>query len=298
MKTPESHSRPLTVLIAGCGYLGQEAALRWTDAGIPVFVITRSQEKAKSFERLRIRPIIGDLASGCLPRLPDIDTVLWSVGYERSEGVSRDTVWINGLSCLLADLPLTVRRFIYVSSTSVYGQSGGETVTEDTLPDPATESGRCCLKAEHLVREFGSSRQPMFRTIVLRMAGLYGPHRLLRRISELKSGIPLPDSPGQLLNLIHRTDAATAVLWMAAIQNPPTSLNVVNTGTLTRGDYYRELARLSGAPEPKFENRAPRERRGRNKRVVSVIRDRLGIPFAWDDVRAGLRDAVSQTQPD
>ena len=130
------------VLIAGCGYLGRRAADRWQGSGAKVSVVTRSHSKARELSEAGFEPIIGDLAAGQIATVPDVDTVLWSVGFDRSFGQSREEIWINGLHRLLEQLPSSVRRFLYVSSTGVYGQTERETVSESTDPQPSTESGQ------------------------------------------------------------------------------------------------------------------------------------------------------------
>lgn len=278
------------VLIAGCGYLGRRAAQRWTSQGVEITAITRSDTKAGELANAGIDVVVGDLGSGQLPPLPPVDTVLWSVGFDRSSGQAREAIWIDGLRFLQQQLPSSVRRFLYVSSTGVYGETEGETVSEATRPRPTTDSGRCCLQAEQLLRDVLDETSDEGVLTVFRMAGLYGPGRLLRRVSDLQARVPLSGSPDNYLNLIHIDDAVTA---LAALQprNDVPLINVVNTGTLTRGEYYRELARLTEAPDPVFDEGAAPSRGG-NKRVVSTVRDELGLCFQFDNVTAGLQQAV------
>lgn len=278
------------VLIAGCGYLGRRAASRWHHSGARVSVITRSQSKTAELSEAGFEPLIGDLAARELPALPEADVLLWSVGFDRTADVSREAIWIEGLEYLVQQLPDSVQRMMYVSSTGVYGQADGETVTESTDPQPVTESGRCCLRAEQLLQQWSSDGQLSASLTILRMAGLYGPGRLLRRTSDLQAGVPLPGRPDSWLNLIHIDDAVTAVVDLVPAADVGL-LNVVNSGTLTREDYYRELARLTGAPDPVFDTTVAAARGG-NKRVTSERRSSLGLTFQYDDVLAGLRHAV------
>ena len=122
------------------------------------------------------------------------------------------------------------------------------------------------------------------------MAGLYGPGRLLRRISDLRGGVPVPGPAESCLNLVHVEDAVIAVTELADCRNVPL-LNVVNTGTLTRKEYYGELARLVDAPVPVFDESQALVRGG-NKRVVSEVRGSLDLAFEYDDVTKGLQNAV------
>ena len=283
---------PAHILVAGYGYLGTRIAGRWHRDGAKVSVVTRSKSKAAELAQSGLDPIICDLAQRQIPSLPAVDIVLWSVGFDRSAGCSREMIWIDGLRHLLQQLPSTVRRFLYVSSTGVYGSVLHGTISESTTPQPESESGKCCLKAEKIVqRAFARTDSPVSLTI-LRMAGMYGPGRLLRRISDLRAGIPLPGPAENYLNLIHIDDAAAAVAAVVLCENIPL-LNVVNSGTMTRREYYSELARIVDAPVPVFDESGTPVRSG-NKRVVSEVRESLSLNFQFDDVKIGLNDAVKQ----
>ncbi len=162
-------------LIVGCGYLGSRVARRWRDAGDEVFVVTRSDEHARRFAEQGLRPIVADvLRAETLVALPAADTVLYAVGYDRTAGASIHDVYVSGLQAVLNALPERTGRFLYASSSGVYGQSQGESVDENSPTTPTREGGRACLAAEQALaaHPFGP------RAIVLRFAGLYGPGRI------------------------------------------------------------------------------------------------------------------------
>ena len=76
-------------------------------------------------------------------------------------------VYFGGLTNVLDAMP-TPRRFIYVSSASVYAQADGNWVDESSATEPIEESGQIVLACERLLR----SRLP--HATVLRFAGIYG----------------------------------------------------------------------------------------------------------------------------
>ena len=282
---------PKHVMIAGCGYLGLRAAELWLANGAKVCVLTRSESKAAQLAAEGFTPLKADLADGVLPKLPAVDTVLWSVGFDRTARHSREAIWIDGLTFLLKNLPPTVNRLLYVSSTGVYAQTDGAEVSESSAAEPVTESGLCCLQAEQLVRQHASTTE--MDATVLRMAGLYGPNRLLRRTTDLRAGTPMKGSPDNFLNLIHIDDAVRAAVHVTGHRGIPLT-NVVNTQTLTRAEYYSELAQLVDAPVPVFDQ-TQSTARGSNKRVVSNVAAEIGIKYQFNDVRHGLRDAIERT---
>ena len=127
---------------------------------------------------LGIEAVIADvLVPESLSRLPNVDRVFYSVGYDRAAGSSMRVVYVDGLRHLLEILPQSVTNFVYASSTGVYGQTDGEWVDENSLTCPQHESGRVCLAAEELVLTWAKTNDQSASAIILRFAGLYGPGR-------------------------------------------------------------------------------------------------------------------------
>lgn len=296
--THETDFQFSTALIAGCGYLGQVVAKRWQEAGVQVSAMTRSEQRADDFRKRGWNPVVVDLSKPAAEvQLPQADVVLWAVGFDRSATASREAVWIDGLNWLLDSLQLPVSRFLYVSSTSVYGNVAQEIVTEETPADPVTEGGQCCRLAEQRVldRFAGASKNDASAT-VLRLAGIYGPNRLLRRIDDLRNQTPLPGEPDHWLNLIHVDDAAAMIDWAAQQSQCPNVINVANSQTVLRRDYYGRLAELADTPEPVFGGASGTGRsRSANKRITSRYDFSGEAGFQFESVLDGLEDAFRRT---
>ena len=162
-------------LIFGCGYLGARVAQRWREAGHDVSVVTRSRERAAEFERQGYHARVADVTQPkTLADLPAAGTVVFAVGFERGGSQSIETVYAGGVQNVLAALPAATGRLIYISTTGVYGSSGGGWVDEQTPPDPQRDGGRASLAAEQAL-----AKSPWgARSIVLRLAGIYGPGRV------------------------------------------------------------------------------------------------------------------------
>lgn len=284
-------------LVCGCGYLGQRIADQWLAAGHEVWATTRSVERAAQLTHHGILPIVVDIARPIrLPsQLSSIDTVLFAVGFDRSSSQSIQEVYVGGMRNLLRALPLAVRRFIYISSTGVYGQSGGESVDEQSPCAPTRPGGHACLAAERLLAECPISS----RRIVLRLAGIYGPQRL-PKLAALRAGAALEGSAAGFLNLIHVEDAVEVVL--AAEQHAVLpALYVVSDGQpVLRGEFYRELAHLLSAPPPQFTDPLSDSTAGRaagDKRVCSDrLRNDLRVSLKFPSYREGLAAIVAALQ--
>ncbi len=268
-------------LIIGCGYLGRRVAARWLAAGRRVAALTR--RNAAALAALGVQPVVGDVCDpDTLRNLPPARTVLYAVAPDRTSGKTREELYVHGLRHVL-DTLLPPERFLYVSSTGVYGQSDGGWVTERSVTTPAEESGRVVLEAERLLR----ARLP--GAVVLRFAGIYGPGRLLRK-DALLAGEPLVGDSGKWLNLIHVEDGADAVIAAEARATPGETYNVADEEPVTRRDFYTLLAELLGAPPARFEQRV--EPGGANRRVSSrKIREATGWHPRLRSYREGLRFA-------
>jgi nucleoside-diphosphate-sugar epimerase len=279
-----------TKLVIGCGYLGRRVAARWVAEGHRVLATSRSDARAAELRQLGVEPIRCDvLDPASLRTLPVATTVVYCVGFDRSAGRTMREVYFDGLAHILTALP-SPERFVYVSSTGVYGHCHGEEVDEDAATEPLEESGRVVLEAERLLCD----RRP--DAVVLRFAGIYGPGRLLRG-QAIRAGEPIIGDPEKWLNLIHVADGAAAVLAAEARARPGTVINVSDDHPVRRRDFYRLLARLLDAPEPRFELPPPdtplpgHERT--NRRIVNRrLRADLGVSLRYPSYAEGLPASI------
>lgn len=274
-------------LIIGTGYLGERVATRLVAAGgHRVTVTTRRPERAETFRTRGFVPVLADvLQPAALADVPPADTVVYAVGFDRTAGRSMRELYVDGLSRVLGVLS-PPRRFVYVSSTGVYGHAAGEAVDESAATDPLDESGRVVLEAETVLRE----RLP--GAVILRFAGIYGPGRWLRK-QDILAGCPLAIDPDKWLNLIHVEDGATAVL-LARSARDAAVYNVSDGAPVKRSEFYTAMADLLGAPRPTFvpllAGAVPDRHDRANRRVVSRrIREELGFEPRYPSFAEGLR---------
>ena len=276
---------PADALIVGCGYLGRRVAARWVAAGRRVAALTRGN--AAALAALGVEPVVGDvLDPDSLRDLPAAATVLYAVGMDRGQGRSMREVYVDGLAHVLGTIPPPA-RFIYVSSTGVYGQTDGGPIDEASPTEPTEESGKIVLDAERLLRV----KVP--GAIVLRFAGIYGPNRLLRKQPLLK-GETLVGDAEKWLNLIHVEDGAAAVLAAEARGVADETYLVADDEPVRRRDFYTRLAELLGAPPARFEQRP--ETGAANRRVLNrKARERLGWVPRFSSYREGLPAAIAES---
>ena len=270
-------------LILGCGYLGSRVARSWLEEGRQVHAVSRNPSRLPA----GVAPILCDvLRPETLRALPAVDTVLYAIGFDRHSGATMRSVYVDGLANVLAHLP-TPGRFLYVSSSSVYGQTDGGWVDESARTEPQEESGRIVLAAESVLR------QTLAAAIVLRFAGIYGPDRLLRR-QTIEKGEPIVGDADKWLNLIHVDDGARAILAAEQHGQPGRTYNVCDDHPVRRRFFYTALARALKAPEPSFvsaplDQPTPPHEKAHRRISNRRMKEELHVTLAYPDYDQGLR---------
>ena len=208
------------------------------------------------------------------------------------------TVYVDGLQNVLDRLPDSVRRFVYASSTGVYGQAGGEWVDED-VADRARSTSRA-----------GSSWRP-------RGASASGPTGAGSRRSSCGSRDctdPAGSCAGRCSSgpsrspaiprssSISSTSTTPPQAAAAALdaEHPDLIYLVADDRPVTRREYYSVAARLIGAPEPRFEPPRPGSpesaRDATNKRIANRrMKSGLGVVLRYPDIMTGLAHALGNT---
>lgn len=216
-------------IVAGCGYAGERVA-RLLAAFGPVVGITR-RGRVFEFPSL-IWDFDADVPAGfSLSGIPAPFRVVYLVPPP-AQGQDDPRI-----SRFLSALTTTPARIVYISTTGVYGNAGGATVTEDTPPDPATDRARRRLAAETALRAWCESHGVDW--VILRVPGIYGPGRL--SLERLRRGEPMlaefEAGPG---NRIHVDDLAAACV--AALMKPEARNRIYNVGD---GDHRSTTAFLA-----------------------------------------------------
>lgn len=282
--------------IFGCGYLGKRVAQLWQQRQHTVSLLTRSEQTSHQFSETGLHPVVGDVTNPeSLKQLPECDTILYSIGFDRTGQHTKREVYVDGLRNALREIKSRCRKFIYISSTSVYGETDGSWVDETTPTQPQSEGGQICLEAEQLVESELTGTGVSHH--ILRLAGIYGPNRLLRKIELLQQQLPLTGNPDAWLNLTHADDAAQVILKVDDSNRASPLYLIADDEPMTRQAYYEELARQVHMPEPVFDPTQPGVRtRGLNKRCRNQrVKSELALQWQFPNYRTGLSDAVSRS---
>lgn len=186
------------ILIVGTGDIGGHLAERLYDQGHEVWGLRRSDKPLKD----GISMLQGDVSDrDSLPALPsDLDIVLYSVASPAFSKEGYHDYYVKGLKNILKLLKgQSVKRVMFVSSSSVYHQMNGEWVDEASATQPSSFSGKEMLEAETALLK------SKFAGTVVRFTGIYGPGRT-RMINQARHGGQCDPEPEVWTNRIHRDD--------------------------------------------------------------------------------------------
>ena len=304
-------------MIAGCGYVGKRVANRWLQGGDTVFALTRSISRAAELEEQGIQPIVWDWLVGGPPddakrwrgfvdlvRDARMSSLLVAVSHAPQPGVPHDETHVCGLKNLseilksggLLDSERDRLRWIYLSTTGVFGNGGDGQWLDETTPEnperPGSIAAWCAeqwLMANSLPGQF----------VVLRPSGIYGPDRV-PRWESIRDRVPLQVDPQSFLNLIHVDDLSRIIESVSNRTMTSTLYCVSDCEPVRRQAYYEFISKLGGWPDAVFErpvveaNRPNPSRSDGNKRVRNQrILNELSFAFQFPSYREGLVSLLS-----
>lgn len=289
----------MRVLIVGCGYVGLPLGAELARRGHAVSGLRRTAEGAEELIAAGLTPVVGDVTRlATLQELPGpFDWVVNTVSSSKGGPEVYRSVYVEGTRNLIAWLAGTpLRKFVYTSSTSVYGQSDGAEVTEESPAEPGTETGRLLIETEEVLRT--AARADNFPAVVLRVAGIYGPGRGHLFQQFLRDEARISGDGGRLINMIHRDDVVGAIVAALERGEPGRTYNVVDDEGVTQLAFFQWLAAQMGKLLPPFASAAENAARKRgltHKRVANGrLRQELGCELKYPTFREGYAEELAQ----
>lgn len=234
--------------VIGCGWLGLPLAKSLVKKGYKVKGTTTSKEKLETLSTADIAPFLVHLSENeingdILEFLNGTDTLVVNIPPKlRGKGPKEN--YVRKIELLIAKIATSaVRKVLFVSSTSVYGDDQGE-VDEETIPKPTSEAGRQLLETEQLLRE-----NTHFESTIIRFAGLIGPDRHPIHMLSGRTNLSGGNAP---VNLIHLEDCIGIIT--SIIQNNlwGETINGVYPAHPTKKSYYTQKALEKGLNPPVY----------------------------------------------
>jgi nucleoside-diphosphate-sugar epimerase len=302
---PPMKRRP-TLLIVGCGDVGlrvlrqlqQSGQLRTgpNPQGLRVLVLTSNPQRLGELRAAGATPLLGNLDDPTtLGRLSGLADSVLHLAPPPLQGRTdpRTRALLQVLSRRAAPA-----RFVYMSTTGVYGDCQGQWVSESQPVNPQTDRARRRVDAEQAVRTW--ARRTGTVATLLRVPGIYAPDREGGDPRDrVRRGTPslVPEEDGYT-NHIHADDLARIVLAALHHGAPLRAYNTSDDGLLRTGDHYDRVADLCGLPRPARITWAQARQQlspmqlsfwGESRRLVNRrMKAELGVELRYPTVESAL----------
>lgn len=289
-----------TAVVTGCaGFIGSHVAERLVAEGYEVIGVDALTDyysrdvKLKNLAVLldceRFKFIEADLLAMDLPRLlRPVDYVFHQAGQPgvRPSWRQNFELYLNNnvlvtQRLLEAAIDSNIRRFVYASSSSIYGDAEALPTSEDVLPKPVSPYGASKLAGEHLCylywKNFGVP------TVSLRYFTVYGPrqrpdmafHKFIRAIAEGRA-LQVYGDGEQSRDFTYVSDVVEANLAAASAPVEGQVFNIGGGSRITVKEVIRILGEMLGK-EPRVEYLPPEKGDVKHTAAdVSRAREHLG----------------------
>ncbi|GAB3110012.1 SDR family oxidoreductase [Aestuariicella hydrocarbonica] len=291
---------PHSVTLLGCGDIGERLAAQ-LPANYTVVGLRRSPCQSSRIDYRQADSSDLDSLQQALPEHSEIIVITLTPSAYSDEGYRQAYVCAVDNLIRALDNKTPPRLILFVSSTSVYGQSSGEWVDEHSATHPQGYAGARLLEAEQRLQD------SPYNTCVVRFSGIYGPgrHRLIQQVRDGKGAPAVTgetpcdatagegDASGRPLfsNRIHVDDCAgvlahliqlpgTAPLYLAS-DCEPSALGEVKQWLATQMGYGPSHLQ----PGPEASSRA--SKRCRNQRLLDS-----GYRFRYPTYQEGYRQVL------
>ena len=277
------------LLIFGFGYTSKFMCHRLSKKNWEVFCTTRFNKKIKEIESLNAIPIIFDDEEKINSILSEDLLVLSTAPPENS----KDPV-IENYGHLIKKNSERIKRAGYLSTTSVYGDKKGEWVTEDSVLEPNLERSISRVAVEKQWLKFGENFS--IKTMIFRLAGIYGPGRSLIDRFIRNEKIYIVDKPSHLFNRIHIEDIVGAIEMAMSSQSGTTILNLSDDLPATQLEVAQFAASLlkkkcpdTVSLESELVSEMARSFYQEEKKVSNIkLKNELGYKLVFPSFKEGL----------
>jgi nucleoside-diphosphate-sugar epimerase len=282
----------LKILLAGCGDIGQRVAARLAKEH-QCFGLKRNPQ----FLQSSITPLKGDLSddkdlAGIFSQ--EFDVVIATLTPEARTEEAYQKAYLDTATALASSInnaEYQPKIVIWISSTSVYGDSTNQWLDEESPVNPASFFARALKKAEDIMAAVSCD------LTIVRFSGIYGPGRLAL-LSSVKSGVGRPAQPEQWSNRIHSDDCAGFLVHLVNRCQSGEKLEKLYVGTdcepATQHDVRKWLAGKLNVILTK-ETRSSRAgtQRYTNKKVLQS-----GYQFQYPTYREGYVSVIKSLSDD
>ena len=235
----------IRILLIGCGDVALRTATLLKGRARLYGLIRRGDEIPKLRAR-GIVPIVGDLDRiGSLDRLRTAPFAVLHFAPPPSEG--RDDPRTQRLIAALARARIIPQRFVYLSTSGVYGDCAGARVTEERPRRAQTPRARRRVAAEDRLRAW--ARRSGVALTIIRVPGIYAETRL--PLDRIRQGTPvLAEDDDVYTNHIHADDLARTAVAALFRGRPSRAYNAADDAELKMAAWFDMVADAFKLPRP------------------------------------------------
>ena len=276
------------ILIVGCGSIGLQLAEVLTAQGHYVMGLKRTPS---ALVLANIDYIAADIASE--DQLKELsthfDVVYFIVSPDGRNPESYQAVYGQGINNLVGHFKAVNAnpQWVFVSSTSVYGQTQGEWVDEDSVAEPENVTSQFIRQAEQQLTDLSP------QNIVVRFSGIYGPGREYL-IRMARQGSEVQQEPPYYTNRIHQRDCVGVLtylleqslagvpleqFYLASDNDPAPMYEVIS--------WLAEQMSCKPPTVKVFDSMAQLNKRCNNQRLKD-----LGYEFIYPDYKSGYGELI------
>ena len=278
------------LLILGCGDVGMRLLPLLRDR-FRIFAVTTQETRQQDLRAAGAIPIIADLDRPVtLARIARLASTIVHLVPPQSEGVADRRT--RNLTAILPDHA----TLIYVSTSGVYGDCGGERIDETRSLHPHNARAVRRVDAERTLRTW--ARRSHSRLGILRVPGIYAENRL--PIERLQKGTPaLLAAEDVYTNHIHADDLARIIAAALFRSQPGRVYHAVDDSDMKMGDYFDAVADVMLLPRPPRLARAVLQHQvspmllsfmSESRRLANErLKTELGIRLFYPTVADGLK---------
>ncbi len=211
-----------------------------------IYGLTRRADDVPRLRAAGIVPIVADLDDfATLRRLALAPLAVLHCAPPPSDG--RDDPRTQRLLAALTRARIIPQRFVYISTSGVYGDCAGARVDETRTRRAQTPRGKRRVAAENRLREWAARHG--VRLALLRVPGIYAEGRL--PLERIKQGTPvLAPEDDVFTNHIHADDLARAAVAALFHAGHNRAYNITDDAEMKMGGWFDTVADAFHLPRP------------------------------------------------
>jgi nucleoside-diphosphate-sugar epimerase len=249
----------ITLVTGAAGFMGSHVVEHLAKSGVKVRATARPRNDLSFFEKLGVEYVAADLTKpetlsplfeGNVDRVMHLGAICnFSTPYNKLQPTN-----VKGVD-LITDLAIKngVKRFVHVTSTSVYGLYRGTPFVEDDPREPNTDYGRSKRDGEDVLFK---KIDDGLNAVLVRPCTVYGPRctdgagKAFSRPTDIAA---IPGKGDVLLSNVRAEDVAAAIDHASLLNvKPGESFNIADGSYPSLEDALTEAALAFGKKPPKL----------------------------------------------